>query len=89
MKTRASATPRSVAKSTASLVLGLCSIPAGWTLILPLLAVIFGIDGYCGKAVGRVRAAWGIVLGLLSLAGWMVAITVVLTLANETVARRI
>jgi hypothetical protein len=57
----------------ASLVLGIVGIPAGCTLIIPLLAVIFGIIGLMqisrseGEGGGRGMAIAGIVCGVLGL----------------------
>lgn len=82
MTIRTFAASESTTKSTAGLVLGLCSIFAGWTFFAPLLAVIFGIAGYRSEPNARTRAVWGITLGLLCMMGWILLAVLGLTVVS-------
>jgi hypothetical protein len=72
---------RTSGMAIASLVLGIITVCAGWTFVVPLLAVIFG-----GVALGQMKkdpnlqgkgmAIAGLVLGLLSLLGWIIYISI-------------
>ena len=65
-------------KGTASLLLGICSLLAGWTLIAPILGLVLGVMSRGDEPFARGRAGWGILLNLLALLGWIVAGAVVL-----------
>lgn len=58
--------------SITSMVFGLSSLMLGWTLIVPLLGIIFGIVGLRKEPTGRAFALTGIisaaVTGVISLA---------------------
>jgi hypothetical protein len=59
---------KSSGMAVASLVLGLCSLFLFWTLVVPILAIVFGFVGLSNikhdkNLVGRKMAIWGIVLG--------------------------
>lgn len=55
--------------SIASLVLGLVSIVAGFTFLLPLGGLVLGIVGLQREPASRTMAIWGIVLNSVMLAG--------------------
>jgi len=58
--------------SVTALVLALVSIVFGFTLILPLAALIFGIIGAKKEPAGRGMAIVGIVIGALDLLLWLI-----------------
>lgn len=58
--------------SVTALVLALVSIVFGFTLILPLAALIFGIIGAKREPAGRGMAIVGIVIGALDLLVWLI-----------------
>ncbi len=58
--------------SITALVLALVSIVFGFTLILPLAALIFGIIGAKKEPAGRGMAIVGIVIGALDLVLWLI-----------------
>jgi hypothetical protein len=58
--------------SVTALVLALVSIVFGFTLVLPLAALIFGIIGAKREPAGRGMAIVGIVIGALDLLVWLV-----------------
>lgn len=59
----ATATPSvsatSTAKGTASLVLGIWSLFAGWTFFAPAIGLILGIVSLRGEPGARTQASWG------------------------------
>ncbi|WP_202106998.1 DUF4190 domain-containing protein [Agromyces seonyuensis] len=55
--------------SVSSLVLGLVSIVAGFTFIVPIAGLVTGILGLKREPAGRTMAIWGIVLNSVMLAG--------------------
>ncbi|OIH95494.1 hypothetical protein [Curtobacterium sp. MCBA15_001] len=57
---------------TASLVLGICSLLAGWTLVAPIVGLVLGVMSRGREPMARGRAGWGILLNLLALALWIV-----------------
>ncbi|MGP9536657.1 hypothetical protein ACT3SP_01505 [Brachybacterium sp. AOP43-C2-M15] len=65
-------------KGTASLLLGICSLVAGWTLIAPILGVALGISSRGSEPSARGRAGWGILLNLVAMLGWVIAVIAVL-----------
>lgn len=58
--------------SITALVLGLASIFFGFTFLVPIGALIFGIIGAKKEPSGRAMAITGIVIGSLFLLGWLV-----------------
>lgn len=52
-----------------SLVLGLVSILAGWTFLVPLAGLVVGILALGREPQSRTMAIWGIVLNAVMLAG--------------------
>lgn len=71
-------------KGTASLLLGMLSLLAGWTLIAPLVGLILGISSRGSEPFARGRAGWGIFLNILAMIGWVIAF-VLLAAAGVTV----
>ncbi len=56
---------------TASLVLGICSLLAGWTFLAPVVGLCLGIASRSREPLARGRAGWGILLNLIALAVWI------------------
>ena len=56
---------------TASLVLGICSLLAGWTFLAPVVGLCLGIASRSREPEARTRAGWGILLNLVALAVWI------------------
>ncbi|MFS2030787.1 MULTISPECIES: hypothetical protein [unclassified Curtobacterium] len=56
---------------TASLVLGVCSLLAGWTFVAPIVGLCLGIASRSREPFARGRAGWGILLNLVALAVWI------------------
>ncbi|QQD76118.1 hypothetical protein I8920_15205 [Curtobacterium sp. YC1] len=56
---------------TASLVLGICSLLAGWTFLAPVVGLCLGIASRGREPFARGRAGWGILLNLVALAVWI------------------
>ncbi|MFC7375919.1 hypothetical protein ACFQS2_00540 [Brachybacterium sp. GCM10030267] len=73
MSTYSTITHHGTGKGTASFVLGVCSLLAGWILIAPLVGLLLGISSLGNEPAARGRAGWGIVLNLLSMLGWIIA----------------
>jgi len=69
---------------TASLVLGVCSLLAGWTFLAPVIGLVLGIVSRGREPLARGRAGWGILLNLAALAVWV--LLVVLLLVHGAVA---
>lgn len=57
---------------TASLVLGICSLLAGWTFVAPVVGLCLGIASRSREPLARGRAGWGVFLNLVALAVWIV-----------------
>lgn len=57
---------------TASLVLGICSLLAGWTFFAPVVGLVLGVVSRGREPMARGRAGWGILLNLVALAIWIV-----------------
>jgi hypothetical protein len=70
--------------SVTSFVLGLVSIAFGFTFFVPLAAIIFGGIGARREPHARAFAIWGIVLGALSILGWLVVVLVLVIVAAAT-----
>ena len=56
---------------TASLVLGICSLLAGWTFVAPVVGLCLGIASRGREPAARGRAGWGILLNLVAVAVWV------------------
>src|SRR5699024_11631528 len=69
--TYASTVHHGTGKGTASLLLGICSLLAGWTLVAPVLGLILGFMSRGDEPFARGRAGWGILLNLLAMLGWI------------------
>ena len=65
-------------KGTASLLLGICSLLAGWTLVAPVLGLVLGVMSRGDEPFARGRAGWGILLNLLAMLGWIIGIALLL-----------
>ncbi|GGL78968.1 hypothetical protein GCM10009706_16950 [Curtobacterium citreum] len=59
---------------TASLVLGICSLLAGWTFLAPVVGLCLGIASRSREPLARGRAGWGILLNLVALAVWVLLV---------------
>jgi uncharacterized membrane protein len=59
-------------RGTASLVLGVCSLLAGWILVAPIVGLWLGASSRRREPAARGRAGWGIALNLIALLGWIV-----------------
>ncbi|QAY75051.1 hypothetical protein ET445_14695 [Agromyces protaetiae] len=57
----------------ASLVLGLVSIFAGYTLVVPIVGLVLGALALSREPASRTMAIWGIVLNAVMLAGIAIA----------------
>jgi hypothetical protein len=69
--TTATISPQTNGMAMASLVLGILSLPAGCTIVIPVLAVVFGSIALArptGTSRGKNMAITGIACGLLGLA---------------------
>ncbi|MDR5701083.1 DUF4190 domain-containing protein [Agromyces aerolatus] len=55
--------------SIASLVLGIVSIFAGFTFIVPVVGVVLGVLALKREPASRTMAIWGVVLNAVMLAG--------------------
>ncbi|WP_314475964.1 hypothetical protein [uncultured Microbacterium sp.] len=79
----ATATPSdpamSTAKGTASLVLGICSVFAGWTFFAPAVGLILGIMSLRGEPRARTQAVWGITLNAIAMSIWIILTLLALT----------
>lgn len=57
---------------TASLVLGICSIAAGWLVVAPLIGLVLGMKSRHREPLARGRSLWGIILNGACLTVWIV-----------------
>ncbi|GAB3757615.1 hypothetical protein GCM10027591_06890 [Zhihengliuella somnathii] len=64
--------------SITSLVLGLVSILLGFTVLVPLVGLVFGIIGLVQEPAGRGPAIAGVVLNSLMMIGWILLIIIFL-----------
>ena len=62
----------STAKGIASLVLGICSLFAGWTFFAPAIGLILGIVSLRGEPRARTQASWGIALNAIAMSIWVI-----------------
>ena len=76
--TYASTVHHGTGKGTASLLLGICSLLAGWTLVAPVLGLILGVMSRGDEPFARGRAVWGILLNLIAMLGWIIGIALLL-----------
>ncbi|MET1082272.1 MAG: DUF4190 domain-containing protein [Burkholderiales bacterium] len=58
--------------SILSLVSGIGSLAFGLTFIVPIAAIVLGFLARTREPAGRTMSTWGIVLGFVSLFGWVV-----------------
>lgn len=65
-------------RGTASLVIGICSLMAGWIFIGPIIGLWLGVSSRGREPRARGRAGWGIALNLIALLGWIVLVGIVL-----------
>lgn len=65
------AAPQPRGMSITSLVLGLASFLFGFTFLVPLAAIIFGVVGMRREPAAKGMSITGIVLGALCLVGWV------------------
>ncbi len=59
--------------SISSLVLGLASIIASYTFVVPIVGLVLGIMALTREPASRTMAIWGIVLNAVMLAGALLA----------------
>jgi hypothetical protein len=59
-----------------SLIGGIASLALGHTIIVPVAAVVLGFVSRAKEPGARTFANWGIVLGLVSLFGWIALLLV-------------
>lgn len=86
MTTYGTITHHGTGKGTASLLLGICSLLAGWTLIAPILGMILGVSSRGSEPFARGRAGWGIFLNLIAMLGWIIAVVAVVAAGAGTAA---
>ncbi|WP_233194207.1 MULTISPECIES: hypothetical protein [Cryobacterium] len=72
--------PRSSTLAVSSLVLGLVSIVAGWTFLVPIAGLVVGILALGREPQARTLAIWGIVLNAVLLAGSLLLVLLALAL---------
>ncbi|MGO2004495.1 MULTISPECIES: DUF4190 domain-containing protein [Micrococcaceae] len=68
--------------SIASMVLGLVSILAGFTGIVPIVGLVLGIIGLRREPAGRGMAIAGIIINSLTLLGWLLLIIFVVAIGG-------
>ena len=69
-------------RGTASLVLGVCSLLAGWSFFVPLIGIILGVSSRRREPAARGRAGWGIALNVIAMAAWLLVVLIFLALAG-------
>jgi hypothetical protein len=69
-------------RGTASLILGICSLFAGWTFLAPLVGLMLGISSLRHEREANGRASGGIILNLVAMAGWIVVGIVLLSIGG-------
>jgi len=57
---------------TASLIIGLVSLLAGWTFVAPIIGIMLGVRSRRQEPYARTVAAWGIGLNVFCMLGWLV-----------------
>ncbi|HWU45124.1 MAG TPA: hypothetical protein VN133_00015 [Humibacter sp.] len=58
--------------SVTSLVLGIVSIVAGWTFLVPVIGLVLGLVALRREPGSRTMSLWGIVLNTVVLAGSLI-----------------
>lgn len=61
---------------TGSLVLGICSLIAGWTFAAPIIGIVLGLMSYRREPKATRLAVWGIVLNAVALITWVIMVVV-------------
>jgi hypothetical protein len=69
-------------RGTASLILGICSLAAGWTFLAPIVGLILGVSSFRHEPGANGRASCGIVLNLIAMAGWLVVGIILLSIGG-------
>lgn len=69
-------------RGTASLVLGICSVLAGWFVLAPVIGLYLGVSSRRREPLAQGRALWGIILNGAMLLIWVVLIAVVVAVAG-------
>ncbi|WP_416354931.1 DUF4190 domain-containing protein [Curtobacterium sp. VKM Ac-2887] len=64
--------------SITSMILGLVSIVAGFTLVVPLVGLILGFVGIRREPAGRGMAITGLILNGIIIAGWVILFLIML-----------
>jgi len=64
--------------SITSMILGLVSIVAGFTLVVPLVGLILGFVGIRKEPAGRGMAITGLILNGIIIAGWVILFLIML-----------
>jgi hypothetical protein len=67
--------------SILSLVAGIASLIFGQTFIVPVAAIVLGFLARTREPASRTMSTWGIVLGFVSMFGWLVVILISLIIA--------
>ncbi|WP_424937385.1 MULTISPECIES: hypothetical protein [Bacteria] len=57
--------------SVASFVLGIVSVVAGWTFVVPLVSVVLGIQALRREPQSKTLAVWGLVLSGIMMSFWI------------------
>ncbi|MBM3715129.1 MAG: hypothetical protein FJW64_05220 [Actinobacteria bacterium] len=63
--------------ATASFVLGICSLIAGWIFIAPLVGLVLGVKSRGREPQARTMSGWGIALNAIALFGWIVVLILI------------
>lgn len=66
--------------SITSLVLGLVSIFSGFTFIVPIAGLVFGVIGIKREPAGRGMAIAGLILNSVMLVGWIILIALAIVI---------
>lgn len=64
------------AYGTASLVIGICSVFAGWLLIAPLIGLWLGNKSLKTEPAAHTRAKWGVAINGILLALWVLILVI-------------
>ncbi|WP_166873087.1 DUF4190 domain-containing protein [Salinibacterium sp. ZJ450] len=64
--------------SILALVLGIVSLVFGQTFFIPVAAIVLGFLARTREPASRTMGTWGIVLGFVSLFGWLLVILPIL-----------
>ena len=66
--------------SVASFVLGIVSVVAGWTFVVPLVSVVLGIQALRREPQSKTLAVWGLVLSGIMMSLWILFALIALAL---------